>query len=165
MTSAWDNQLFGALEIVRVHLLIIDPGEIDNGIPESKLPGLMPQKIDSDPAALLGDIVLHVRINLMITETAEHAGIGAKPSQLAEAGIQRIARAGDEIAGYQRDVRARLVRHVDGRREFALAQKRTEMNIGDLHDPQSVQILGQIRDGDGHFGKPETGCGAHTQRR
>ena len=30
------------------------------------------------------------------------------------------------------------------------------MDIGDLHYPQSFQVLGQIGDGDRHFGKPES---------
>ena len=64
----------------------------------------MPQKFDSDPAALFGDVVFGARINLMIAETAEHARVGAKPSQLAETGIQRIAGARDQIARHQRDV-------------------------------------------------------------
>ena len=92
----------------------------------------------------------------MIAETAEHAGVGAKASQLAETGIQRIAGARDQIARHQRDVRARFVRHVDGGGEFAFTQERTQMDIGDLHDPQSFQIPGQIADGDRHFGNPET---------
>ena len=37
------------------------------------------------------------------------------------------------------------------------------MDIGDLHDPQSFQIPGQIGDGDGYFGNPET-VAAHNPK-
>ena len=157
--GARDDQALGAFQILRMHPLIVDSREVDRRISESKLLGLMPQKLDSDAAALLGDIVLRARINLMIAETPEHAGFGAKPGQLAETGIQRIAGARDQIAGHQRDVRARFVRHVDGDGEFAFTQKRTQVDIGDLHDPQSVQILGKIWDGDRYFGNAGIGCG------
>ena len=68
-----NNQLLCSLKIMRIHSLIVNAREIDGRIPESKLSGLMPQKVDSEAAALLGDIVLHARINLMIAETAKHA--------------------------------------------------------------------------------------------
>ena len=40
-------------------------------------------------------------------------------------------------------MRARFVGHVDGARQLAFAQKRTEMDIGQLDQTQAVQILGQ----------------------
>ena len=123
--SARNNQFFGASQVMRMHSLIIDSGEIDGRISKSKLLGLMPQKFDSHAAALFGNIVLRARINLMIAETAEHAGFSAEPGQLAETGIQRIAGARDQIASHQREVGARFVGHVDGGGEFPLTKELT----------------------------------------
>src|ERR1700733_13779258 len=110
---------------MRVHPLIVDSSEIDYGVSKAKLLGLMPQKLDSDAAALCGDIILGVRINLMIAQTSENAGVGAKPSQLAETGIQGIAAPRDQISSHQRDVRPSFVGHVDGGGEFTFAEEGT----------------------------------------
>ena len=92
----------------------------------------------------------------MIAETTQHARFGAQPGQLAKAGVQRIAPAADKIARHQADVGACFIGHVHRARKFGLAQKRAQMNIGHLHDPQTVQVLGQFRNVDFDFGQLQT---------
>ena len=53
---------------------------------------------------------------------------------------------GDHVAGHQRQMCVGLVRHRDSVRQLPLAEERTEMDIGQLHDPDPLEILGQARD-------------------
>ena len=98
----------------------------------------------SQARALLLDVILGIRVDFVIAQAPEDAGVGAQARQLPQTCIQRIAPGGDQIAGDQRQMRARLVGHIDGARQLAFAQKRAEMDVGQLNQAQAVEILGQV---------------------
>ena len=41
-------------------------------------------------------------------------------------------------------MRARLVGHIDGSGQLAFAQKRTEMDVGQLNHAQAFEVFGQV---------------------
>ena len=107
---------------------------------------LLAQKPDAQPRALPGGLLFRPRVDFMVAQAAENAGVGAQPGQLPQAGAERIAGRGDQVAGHQRQVRAQLVGHGDGAGQFPLAQERAQMNIAELCQPQPLKILRQVRD-------------------
>jgi hypothetical protein len=80
----------------------------------------------------------------MIAEATENAAIGAQTGQLAKTVIQRILRSGDEIASDQSEMGTRLIGHIHGSSKLAFVEKRTEMNVGQLRDSQTIEFLRQI---------------------
>jgi hypothetical protein len=62
---------------------------------------------------------------------------------------------GDHVTGHQRDMRVRLICHRDGPRQLLLAQERTEMDVGQLHDAEPVQTLCEAGYRDGLFPHPD----------
>src|SRR4029077_20371470 len=69
---------------------------------------------------------------------------GPQACQLPQTDVQWIACSADQIAGHQRQMRTRLVGHIDGAGQNAFAQKGAEMNITQLNQAQAVEVLGQV---------------------
>ena len=71
---------------------------------------------------------------------------GAKLPQKFQAIVQRIAIGGDQIPGHHRYVGSSFIRHIDGALQLGAAQKRTEMDVRQLHQTQSVQFRREVGD-------------------
>ena len=79
----------------------------------------------------------------MIAHAGEHAGIGLETRQLADAGVHRVAKFGDQVAGDDREMRAQTVGGVDHAGQFALAQKRAQMNVAEVQQAQAIEAGGK----------------------
>ena len=79
----------------------------------------------------------------MIAHTGEDPGIGFDTRQLADAGIQGIAVAADQVAGDHGEVGVQLKGGIDHTGEFGLTKKRAEVNVAELEDAQAIEIVRQ----------------------
>src|ERR1700682_6362478 len=62
---------------------------------------------------------------------------------------QRVVRAGDEIAGYYRELGAKFVGHFHGAPYLRARHVAAKVNVAELHDGQAIQRRIQV--GDGNF--------------
>ncbi len=95
--------------------LVIDSRNVKNALAPTQKPGLVAQKSDSIRQRMASGVVLALRVHLVIPETAENAGVGAKARELANRIVQRIAYLRDQVAGDDGQVRLELIQHVDRR--------------------------------------------------
>jgi hypothetical protein len=74
-----------------------------------------------------------------------------------QARIQGIAVCGDQITRYQNQVRTEIISRIHHLSEFSLAQERTQMNIAELHEPETLEIAVKVGDEDVNLADAEGG--------
>ena len=112
-----------------MHGLIIHTREIHGRAAELERGICATQESDTQTRATFRGVVLHARVDLVISQAAEHPRVCSKARKTIETCIQRIAGAGDEIAGDQRDMRFRLIGQVHCLVQLASRQERAHVDI------------------------------------
>src|ERR1039458_2654117 len=112
---ARDDEALGAAQILAALALglEVETHQIEHGVAEAQGLRLAAQEADAETGGLARGIVFRADIALVIAHAAEDAGIGFEARQLADAGIERIAVAADQVDSCIRQLRVEVERGID----------------------------------------------------
>ena len=116
---------------------------MQSGLAEAQGPRGATQEGDTRARGGGCGVVLHFGKMLVIPHAGDHAGVGLDARQLADAGVDRVAGGGDQVAGDGRQMRAQPVGGVDYARQLGLAQKRAQVNVAEVQQAQAVEVGGK----------------------
>ena len=94
----------------------------------------------------------------VIAHAAEDAGIGFEARQLADAGIERIAPAADQVSGDQGKLGAKLEGGIDHAGEFGFTEEGAEVDVAEVQDAQAIEVRRQAGQRDIHLADAEIGA-------
>src|SRR5664279_102975 len=92
------------------------------------------------PFSEASSLSLEAGVLLVVAVAGPHTRLASDAFQNIQASPQIIAFSCDQVSRYQRNVRLGLVRHGDRTFEFAPAEEGPVMDVGDLRNPDPVQV-------------------------
>jgi hypothetical protein len=118
-----DNEALGAVQIVAPLALGLEvlAGQIQRGIAKAQGVRLAAQEADANAGSFTLGIVFGAGEAFVIAKAPEDAGIGFEARQLANAGVERITVAADEVAGDHGKIGTKLQRFIDNPGKFGFA--------------------------------------------
>src|SRR5260370_9010335 len=127
--------------------LVVDAEEIEGGALENKLRVFVAQYFHAGLSVEIGRLVLRARVDFVVAIAAPSAERSVKTANFFDAIGDRIARAGDEVAGDDGEVGAEIVGHIHGAANLRAGHVAAEMDVADLYDFHAVESGRQIVDG------------------
>ena len=156
---------------VRAIAVIVDPGQIQGRAAKSERNMPVAQDFDVLPAQRQRD-GLRIHAKIMIPQHREHPVARPQTAQDLRGRLDIRPGIGDEVSGQGHDIRIQPVGLPDRLGKPFLRKKQPMMNVGNLHDAQAAERIGEgiqpnpfVGHGEPVAGSPSRGACAGIVRR
>ena len=104
----------------------------------------MAEKTDIELERFCGCVIFHARVHFVVAEATPDAGKRVQLSELPQARIQRVPFGGDQVSSDKSEIGSQFVGGVHSARQVSGREEITHMDIANLYETQSAEILRKV---------------------